>query len=416
MGRYFPIQTDTSCRLKWSWSSLYLNEGTTASCHRAGVSKIPEDFDSFHNTSLKVLHREKMLAGEWPGDGCEYCKNIEHSGGESDRQFQNQIPEVYPRELDHDPALTVVNPTILEVFFSNTCNLGCVYCKAGLSSTIQMEDMLHGGSIRPGSTLTVDQNQFNTYNDKFWNWFQRNSLSLDRFHILGGEPFLQKDLQRLIDFFDAVPHPNLEFNIITNLSLKSKLIVPQLEKLADIKQQGKLKRIDLLTSIDSWHPSQEYVRYGLELAQFEQNIQHILSKDSYRIGLLSTISSLTICGLPLLAQKYQEWNQVQTIFWYMHLVLPSETSIFSPTIFDYEVFADSIDQTRRLLPDRSWDDKKTIEVFDGIVSKLKNNCVNDSQRQAQLLQFLKANDKRRNTSWQENFPWLTTVFENNNVV
>jgi hypothetical protein len=276
--------------------------------------------------------------------------------------------------------------------------------------------MLHGGSIRPGSTLTVDQNQFNTYNDKFWDWFQRNSLSLDRFHILGGEPFLQKDLQRLIDFFDSVPHPNLEFNIITNLSLKAKLIVPQLEKLAEIKQQGNLKRIDLLTSIDSWHPSQQYVRYGLELDQFEQNMQHILRKDSYRIGLLSTISSLTICGLPLLAQKYLEWNQVQTIFWYMHLVLPSETSIFSPTIFDYEVFADSINETRTLLPDESWDDKKTIEVFDGIVSKLKNNCVNDPERQAQLLQFLKANDKRRNTSWQENFPWLATVFENNNVV
>lgn len=415
MAKYFPIQTATSCRLKWGWSSLYLNSGTTASCHRAGVSPIPENFDNFHNTELKLRHRQQMLLGQWPGEGCEYCKNIELSGGNSDRQFQNQIPDVYPQELDRDPTLTTVNPSILEVFFSNTCNLGCVYCKAALSSTIQMEDLLHNGPIIPANKFEPADNQHKNFNADFWNWFRTHSQTLQRFQILGGEPFLQKDLTQLLDFFDHKPHPDLEFNIITNLSLAQKLIKPQLDKLARLKQQEKLKRIDIQVSIDSWDPSQQYVRYGLDLSTFDQNINYLLDQGVYRIGLLSTVNSLTINGLPALATKYVEWNQKQTIFWYLHLVLPQD-SVFDPTIFDYSVFESSLKETRNLLPSDSWDDRKTLEVFDGIVSTLKKNCSNKVERQKQLLNFLQQNDKRRNTSWPQQFPWLVDVFEKNHVV
>ena len=31
---YFPIKQAPACQLKWTWSSLWLTEGTTASCHR----------------------------------------------------------------------------------------------------------------------------------------------------------------------------------------------------------------------------------------------------------------------------------------------------------------------------------------------------------------------------------------------
>ena len=128
--KYFPINSQTSCRSKWSWSTLYLNKGATASCHRASTSAIPEKFEDFHNTPVKIQDRSVMLQSLWPGNGCEYCRDIEHSGGISDRMFQNQIPDVYTKELDQNNALTVVNPVVLEVFFSNTCNLSCIYCNA----------------------------------------------------------------------------------------------------------------------------------------------------------------------------------------------------------------------------------------------------------------------------------------------
>ena len=51
----FPIKSASACLNKWTWSTIWLQSGTTASCHRI----IPEefdvkDFDNFHNTSEKI--------------------------------------------------------------------------------------------------------------------------------------------------------------------------------------------------------------------------------------------------------------------------------------------------------------------------------------------------------------------------
>ena len=70
--RYFPIKTETACQLKWTWSSLYLYEGTTNSCHRVAKTSLTTDtFDQFHNTPKKLADRRIMLDGEWPAGGCE---------------------------------------------------------------------------------------------------------------------------------------------------------------------------------------------------------------------------------------------------------------------------------------------------------------------------------------------------------
>ena len=117
--KYWPIKSETSCYLKWSWSTIYLNRGTTASCHRTVENKLTvEDFDNFHNTPKKLDDRARMLAGGWPEEsetekfglpGCTYCKHIEDSGGVSDRivqlrnlpgAFQNHV-NVLPKELEN---------------------------------------------------------------------------------------------------------------------------------------------------------------------------------------------------------------------------------------------------------------------------------------------------------------------------
>ena len=80
-----------------------------------------------------------MLKGQWPGEGCEYCKDIEDAGGFSDRMHNNDLPGYAPTELKDDPTLTHVKPTIVEIFAKNTCNFACSYCSPGLSSRIEQE-------------------------------------------------------------------------------------------------------------------------------------------------------------------------------------------------------------------------------------------------------------------------------------
>ena len=74
--KWFPIQSDGACLLKWAWSSLYLWTGTSSSCHRVKNVKV-DNIENFHNTPEVITDREKMLKGEWPGRGCESCRDQE---------------------------------------------------------------------------------------------------------------------------------------------------------------------------------------------------------------------------------------------------------------------------------------------------------------------------------------------------
>lgn len=416
LNKFFPITTATSCRSKWSWSSLYLNQGTTASCHRSSVSDIPDNFDNFHNTSIKIQDRSIMLQGMWPGNGCEYCRDIENSGGLSDRQFQNQIPDIYPLELDNDATATEVTPVVLEVFFSNACNLACVYCSPKFSSAIQTENKKFGGAIISELNFEYNDNLYKDLAPKFWNWFNTNSRSLKRLQILGGEPFVQKDLLRLIEYFDHNPCPDLELNLITNLSLPTSLIEPILQKLSWLKKQNKLKRIDIQVSVDCWGQSQEYIRHGFKLDTFDRNMDLMISMGTFRIGLLSTITSLSIPSMIELAIKYNRWCEQQKIFWYMHLVLPNNTSVFNPAIFEYSQFEPYLITVHNLLPKDTWDDKTTLDSFNGIVTKLKQFCKNDIDGQKILINYLNTNDTRRKSNWENAFPWLKKITGNKNHV
>ena len=112
-NRRFPIHTQTACQLKWNWSTVYLTTGVTASCHRTNHHKFDLEKFDFHNTPYKLEDRQRMLRGEWPEHGCDYCQNIEQSGGQSDRITNLDFPGIHaPPELDQDPRAINVTPRI----------------------------------------------------------------------------------------------------------------------------------------------------------------------------------------------------------------------------------------------------------------------------------------------------------------
>ena len=63
---YFPIKQSPACQLKWTWSTLWLTEAKTNSCHRCLAVPLDKDnFDNFHNYPHKIKEREKckIIAG-----------------------------------------------------------------------------------------------------------------------------------------------------------------------------------------------------------------------------------------------------------------------------------------------------------------------------------------------------------------
>lgn len=175
-----------------------------------------------------------MLDGKWPQGGCEYCQKIENVGGVSDRQNHLKIPNLVPPELDSNPLAVNVSPRILEIYFNNTCNLACVYCWDGFSSKIEQENRKFGRFDQQG---VVIENKSHATNQSdltqvFWDWMKKNCQTLERLHILGGEPFYQADFYRCFDFFESNPCPKLELNVVSNLIVDSDTDIEKLRKAA----------------------------------------------------------------------------------------------------------------------------------------------------------------------------------------
>ena len=283
-NKIFPINTDTACLLKWNWSTIFFNSGTSASCHRTQRYPIdPNNFDNFHNLPDKVRARKIMLDGQWPGSGCEYCKIVEEHNGISDResnlnQLQNKL--LVPPELHNNATETAVTPTILEVYFNNTCNMACVYCGPHFSSKWEDENRRFNGEFELDSGPYSNQRaQNNTHYDdmvaKFWQWLAQDDhyKTIQRYHILGGEPFILKELDDSIDFWDQHGNPDLVFSVITNLNIPHSRFVNYIKKFERLVLSNKIWKLQLTASLDCWGTEQKYVRWGLDLDLWQKNFE-----------------------------------------------------------------------------------------------------------------------------------------------
>lgn len=412
----FPIQSETSCLLKWSWSTVFLSLATTSSCHRCDHDKFKVgEFHTFHNTPRKILSREMMREGKWPQYGCQYCQTIEQAGGMSDRQYQlkNGHYEFAP-ELNNDPTLNEVTPTILDMYFTNICNMSCLYCGPHFSSKWEEENRKFGtfkkNSIyleNGNSRLTPD---YDKLLEEFWGWFDQHHHKLRYFHILGGEPFYQKELEQCLDFFETHPSPELTLNLVSNLKVQPKRFERIIDRMAELKDAGKLKRIQITGSLDCWGPQQEYVRWGLDLNEYTANMEYILSKDII-VCINAAVNALSIKTMPEYFEKINYWNQLKKDLGYPNdRISWSCTSVPTPTcmkpdIFGPDVFRDDINHILAVMPEEQEEQRNIKEHFKGIAAKILSRPKNSSAI-TDLKIYLDEIDRRRGTNWPSLFPWL----------
>lgn len=414
--KVFPIQTATACLLKWAWSTVYLGQGTTASCHRTDQLPIdPNHFADFHNHPEKIRARELMLAGEWPQGGCQYCEKIEAAGGMSDRQFQiiearNQ--EHTPDELLTDPTATAVVPTILEIYFNNICNMACVYCGSWFSSKWAEENHRYGVFRQDGISFGWNKPENTNYEKMLadlWLFMDKNYRSLRYFQVLGGEPFYQREFDQCIEFWRTHPNPDLAFNVITNLKVPPKRFREYIDQFEQLVNTGCIKHLQITGSIDAWGPQEEYVRWGLDLAEWEENFTYLLDKDWITLTVNATITGLTIKTMPELVERINQWNQLRRNdpihFSFMSATTPPQ---MVPDIFGAGVFDEDFDRIVELLPNRTAMDQGIIDHMRGIQRQIANTPRN-TDRIKGLRSYLTELDRRRGTNWPDLFPWLVDL-------
>jgi organic radical activating enzyme len=412
--RVFPIRNDTACVYKWGWNTFRLYNGTSSSCHRVNSVAVPLDnFDNFHNTPEVLNDRKKMLAGEWPGRGCEYCQNIEKQGGVSDRVYHNNIPGLTP--VDFDPTSDQkVTPRIVELYLSNVCDLACVYCLPIFSSR-NNEELKKYGPYPVGIMAVKQTPDRDQYFSSWLNWLDNNYQHIDRISILGGEPFLQKEMWSILDFVKNKKNQNLTISVNTNLNSKPELVKKFVETCKDLIVTGRIKKIQIDASLDCWGPQAEFVRNGLDLSRWQQNFEYLIQHKWLSISVHQVITSLSI-GTALDLQnriaEYKKHNPKITQAY--HVVDSGYDEIYHPDMFGSTFFKDKLDKLLQTYPVTTEWDIEARKRLEG-VCLLVNAGVPDRSRLTKLRTTLDMIDQRRGTDWKMLFPHINQYFIENKI-
>ncbi len=415
----FPIKKGLPCQLKWTHSTVYLTDGVSASCHRVLGDRLEvRDGElNFHNLPAKLEARRKMLQGQWPGRGCEHCKHIEEAGGKSDRMIHlNLEGTTAPPELDTDLEAVDVTPRQLEVYWGNTCQQSCIYCGAQYSSTIQQEEKRFGAFEQEGVKITdwwKKNPKIAEHTDLLFEWFEKHLHKLHKIMVMGGEPFLQKETYRFIEFLEKGNYPDLTLVFFSNHNIEHERFKTWMDRLNVLNKSGRLDKIQIFFSCDALGPEGEFVRTGLDLDVAIKNFEYLLNHTEFDQGINSALTVTAVPGMPAMVKYINECNKIKPIYWSM---MKANQHNHGPREYLYPgIFGNKINE---------WGLREAIELFDtttdGYPDSVKVNykeymlgIVKEFDRrepsllrQKQFKIYMNELDRRRNTNWKEVYPQI----------
>ena len=185
---------------------------------------------------------DTLAKDEWP-DACNKCK-LEEEAGLTSRRLDRQH---YGPGISH-----------LDLRFGNSCNLKCISCWSGSSSSIndEAEEMVAAGitPIHPVFPKSVS----NWYDEKFFSYFE--NLPVKEVALAGGEPMMIKHLSEFLERLDS----DVTLRLTTNGTIYNPKIVNILKK---------FKNVVMTVSVDAIGKRIEYIRYGSKWSDIERNIK-----------------------------------------------------------------------------------------------------------------------------------------------
>jgi hypothetical protein len=302
------------CLAKWQQVSLHLTTGHTNSCyhpplHRIELSDIAHNPAGLHNTEYKKEQRKTMLRNERPSE-CQYCWNMEDLGKMSDRHYRSGEPwaAVDFEKIKNSNGTEDAIPSYVEVNFNHACNLRCSYCSPQFSSSWADEVARHGAypTSRPhndpvhfqGSKRPIPAREANPYVDAFWQWWPTLYPQLRHFRMTGGEPLMDRNTHRVLDYVIENPSPHLHLNVTSNFSVDERLWQNYLDKVKTICD-GRIEHFMQYVSLDGWGPQAEYMRHGLDFDLLWDRVNQFLTEiPGYSsITFIVTMNNLSVTTL-----------------------------------------------------------------------------------------------------------------------
>jgi len=431
------------CLAKWKQVSLHLTTGHTNSCYHPPLHKIePSDIENnpagLHNTEHKKQQRVIMLKNERPSE-CSYCWNMEDLGKTSDRHYRSGEPwaaEHYDTIKNSTGLERDVTPSYVEVNFNHACNLKCSYCSPQFSSSWMDETQRLGAypTSTPhnapehfaGARRPIPAREHNPYVDAFWEWWPELYPNLRHFRMTGGEPLMDRNTHRVLDYVIEHPSPHLHLNVTSNFSVEEILWKKYLDKVKTICD-GRIEHFMQYVSLDAWMEQAEYQRHGLNFELLWDRVNQFLTEiPGYSsITFIITMNNLSVTSLGNLMSGILGLRKIYS-------------KTYQRVWFDTPVLRQPEWQSLQILPE-SYADKlelvwasmmKNIETeqdpFHGFkdyeLSRLdrdiawmregqKMDPAELNKRKADFYRFFSEHDRRRDTDFLKTFPEMTAFWK-----
>jgi organic radical activating enzyme len=444
------------CLAKFTQVTMHLESGTVHSCHHPAPHKIPlaeleENPAALFNTSVLKVARKEMLNGKRPPE-CGYCWRAEDNGNTSDRIYKSNETWALPyyNKIVESTGDEMFIPTSLEVSFGNTCNLKCAYCGPEYSSK-WVEELKTQGPLKVTAGLGKEQwiqgwqnldeiailnRDHNPYVEAFWKWFPEIYPKLKQYRITGGEPLLNKNTMRSLDYILENPRKDLELGINTNLSVPDKLWDQFVDKLIELEKSAKFKKITIFYSFESWDKRAAYSRTGIEFEKVTARVKELLEKTSVRCTLMATYNILAITSFKevlewilSLKKQYNVATGSSTTFNYrVGLDTPylRHPEMLDAMYCDEDLFLKYMKPCLEFMKENESNIHQPIGRHDGFeaheISRFDRNISNRMQFQeednsdailknrAKFYDFVNQLDKRRGTNFLETFPEMTDFY------
>jgi hypothetical protein len=209
-----------------------------------------------------------------------------------------------------------------------------MYCSPHLSTSWEDEIKKFGPyQLKTGEHNNIDAlrqkgmmplkvaNADNPYVTAFWEWWPTIYRKLRVFRMTGGEPLMDKNTFKVLEYVNQNPHGQLELSITSNLCPpdqklfdKFMTLVKQLEEVRVWEDKDNFnensgnnwyvapayKHFMLFVSLDGYGEQAEYIRSGLNFEQLLQNVRTYLKETKHTS--ISFINTFTLLSIPSLKQ------------------------------------------------------------------------------------------------------------------
>lgn len=440
------------CTAKWKQVTMHLQNGHTHSCHHPRTHFIPVDEikrnpTALHNSEYKKQQRKMMLEGVRPEE-CDYCWRVEDTTDQySDRVYKsadNTWARPYLKDIVSKPWDDNVDPSYVEVSFGNVCNFKCSYCAPHISSQWMEEIERYGAYpttsnfnslywIESQKQMPIPNNQENPYVDAFWEWWPKMYKELKYFRITGGEPLLNKNTFKVLDYIIENPNPDLEVAVNTNMNPPKELLNKFLEKVKIIVEEKKLKKFKLFTSAEAHGKQAEYIRFGMNYDEWIANIHKTYQTiPDIEFTIMSTYNILSIPSYVKflddildIKRMYGSANSSRNpmLLDIPYLRYPEHQALFILDETMVQPIYDQVTHMYRNLESKHWEGTANKGFYENEADKLKriyemakqsvlhkNEFVNENR--ANFIRFVDEHDRRRGTNFVGTFPELTDFYNN----